>query len=144
MDCKVDSTKSGCLTFYPGGISTIIWRPTGGQVSESSRSPRGEPSSHPSQKPTGSSAIPIPEISCKSLSHTPILLESHPTRVPKRLAQPDSLAVDLDESSSMPSVKGMDPDNASSAALHLPPEEGINQVGDSSKVRNSISWQYLA
>ena len=43
----------------------------------------------------------------------------------------------------MTSLKGMDPYEASSTALNLPPEEWINQVGDSDKVRNSISWQYL-
>ena len=42
----------------------------------------------------------------------------------------------------MPSVKGMDPDEASSEALHLPPEVVINQVGEIYKVSNSRSWQY--
>ena len=43
----------------------------------------------------------------------------------------------------MSSVKVRNPVEASSAALHLPPEVGINQVGVSDKVRNSIIWQYL-
>ena len=43
----------------------------------------------------------------------------------------------------MPSLKGVDPVKASSEALHLPPEEWINQVGESTKVRNSKIWQYL-
>ena len=30
--CYGDPKKSGYLTFDPGGISTINWRPTGGQV----------------------------------------------------------------------------------------------------------------
>ena len=32
---------------------------------------------------------------------------------------------------------------ASSEALHLLSEEGIKQVGESAKLRNSNSWQYL-
>ena len=43
----------------------------------------------------------------------------------------------------MPSVKGIDPYEASSEDYHLPPAEGINQVGDSAKVSNSVSWKYL-
>ena len=66
-----------------------------------------------------------------------------PTRVPKRLIQPNSSSVNLDESSYRPSVKGMDPVESSSASLHLPPEVGINQVGESDNVSNSRSWQYL-
>ena len=58
------TTKSGNLTFDPGMISTINWKPIGGQVSESIRFPRGEPISDPSKNPTGSSSIPIPEKSC--------------------------------------------------------------------------------
>ena len=98
------------------------WRPVGGQGSEYSIPLKGEPSSDPSNKPTFSSTIPIPEESCKILTHTPILGESQPTRGPKRLDQTDSSDVNLDESSSMPSMKDMDPDEASSEALHLPPE----------------------
>ena len=60
--------------------------------------------------------------------------EYHPTRGPKRLTQPDSSAVNIDESSSMPGVEGVDPVEASSAALHLPPEVGINQVSESEKL----------
>ena len=55
-----DTTKSGYLKFYQGGMSIIKFRPRGGQVSESRRAPRGETSSEPSKKPTGSSDIPIP------------------------------------------------------------------------------------
>ena len=43
----------------------------------------------------------------------------------------------------MPSVKGMNPVETSLSALYIPPEVGINQVGESDKVVNSISWQYL-
>ena len=43
----------------------------------------------------------------------------------------------------MTSVKVMDPYEASSEALHLPPEEGIYQVGKSAKVINYQSWQHL-
>ena len=39
-----DTTKSGYLTFEPGGMPTINRRKTGGQISESSRSHRGNPS----------------------------------------------------------------------------------------------------
>ena len=134
VDCEGDPTKSGYLAFDPGVVSIINWRQTGGQVSESSRYPRFDPSSDPSQKPTGSSAIPIPEESCKSFGRTPILGEYHPTKGPNRLAQPESSAVDLDESSSMPSVKVMDPDEASPEDL---------QVGESDNVINSRSWKYL-
>ena len=77
------------------------------------------------------------------MTHTQRQEESHTRRGNKRLAQPDSLAVNIDESSPIPSVKGMDTDEASSAALNLPPEEGITKLGDSDKVRNSSSWQYL-
>ena len=77
------------------------------------------------------------------LTHTPRLGESHTTRVTKRLTQPKISAVNLDESSSIPNVKGMDPDGASSTDIHLPPEEGINQVVDSAKVRNYRSCKYL-
>ena len=76
-------------------------------------------------------------------NHTPILGESHPTRVTKRLAQPDGSADNLDKSSSFPSFKGIDPYQSSSASLHLSPEEGIIQVGENAKVIKSISWQYL-
>ena len=43
----------------------------------------------------------------------------------------------------MPSGKDMDPYESSSAALFIPPEKWINQVGYSAKVSNYISWQYL-
>ena len=43
----------------------------------------------------------------------------------------------------MPSAKGSYPAEAISAYIYLPPEEVINQVGDSAKVSNSISWKYL-
>ena len=62
---------------------------------------------------------------------------------PKRLTQPEISAINLDESSSIPSVKLMDTVEAISEDIHLPPELGINQVGESEKVRNSISCQYL-
>ena len=37
----------------------------------------------------------------------------------------------------------MDPVEASSVDLNLYSEVGINQVGESDKVSNSISWKYL-
>ena len=43
----------------------------------------------------------------------------------------------------MPSMKGIDPYEASSATLHLPPEVGINQLGESAKLINSRSWKYF-
>ena len=49
-----EPTKSGYLTFDPVEMSTINWRPTGGQLSEYSIPPRVELSSDPSMKPTGS------------------------------------------------------------------------------------------
>ena len=51
--------------------------------------------------------------------------------------------VNLHESSSMTSVKEMDSYNPSSAAIKLPTEEGIYQVGESAKVGNSRTWKYL-
>ena len=71
------------------------------------------------------------------------MVESHPTGVIKMLDQFYSSAVNIDKSKSMPSVKGMDPDEASLVALCLPPEEGISQVGETEKVIDSISSQYL-
>ena len=59
VDHKEYITKLWYLTFYLGGMSTINQRPTVGQVSEYSRSPRGELSSYPSQNPNLSSTIPI-------------------------------------------------------------------------------------
>ena len=37
----------------------------------------------------------------------------------------------------------MDPDESGLVDLHLPPEEGINQLGDSDKVSNIRGFQYL-
>ena len=42
-----------------------------------------------------------------------------------------------------PSVKGMYPVEASSEALYLTPLECTNQLGESTKIRNSNSWKYL-
>ena len=143
VSCDRDTINSWYLTFDPCWMSTINWRPTWGQVSESSRPHREDPSSEHIQKTNRSSTIPIPEESCKSLTHTPRLGEYQPKRVPNRLDQTNSSAVNLDESSSMTSVKGMDPVEASSSALHLPPYVGINRVVESDKVSNSSSWKYL-
>ena len=77
------------------------------------------------------------------MTHTPRLGEYYPTRGPKRLDQTNSSDVNLYESSSMTSVKGMDPVEANLSALHIPPEVGINQVVEIDKVRNSSSWKYL-
>ena len=139
MACEVDTTNSGCLTFALGGMSTIIWMSTGGQVSESSRDPRGEPRLEPIHNPTGSSTIPIPEEFCKRFTSTSRLGEYYITMVSKRLNQLDSSCVNLNESSPIPSVKGMDPLEASSEALRLHPEVGTNQVGEIDKVSNSSS-----
>ena len=124
-------------------MSTISCRPTGGQLLESRRASRVYISSYTSQKPTRSSAIPIPEESSKSLTFTTRLVENQPTRGPKRLTQPKNSAVNLNEFLSMISLKGMDPDEASLTDLHIPTEECINQVGYSAKVRNYRSWKYL-
>ena len=64
-------------------------------------------------------------------TRTPRLRDSHTIMGTKRLTQPDISAVNLDKSSSMTGGKGMDPVEVSSAALHLPPEVGIKQVGKS-------------
>ena len=93
---ELDTTKSGCLTFDPGGMSTINWSPIGVQVLEYSISSRGDPSSDPRHKTTGSSTIPIPEDSCEMLTHTPRLVENHHTMGPKRLNQPEISSVNLD------------------------------------------------
>ena len=50
---KGDPSKSLYLTFDLYRMSKINWRPEGGQVSESSRSPRGEPISDISKNPNG-------------------------------------------------------------------------------------------
>ena len=139
MSCKVYTTKSMFLTLDPGGMSTFNWRPTGVQVSESSRSPKVNLSSDLSQKPTGSSTIKTPEESCKRLNLTERLGESQNTRLPKRLAQPDISVVNIDESSFIPSVKGVDPVEASSEALRLPPLLVINHLGESDKLGKYIS-----
>ena len=108
MAHKGYTTKSGYITFDPGVISTIKWRPTWVLASEPSRPPRGEPSSDPRNKPTELSTILILEESCKILTHTSKLVESHTKSRSNRLNQTSRSAVNLDESSSMPSVKGMD------------------------------------
>ena len=66
-----DATKSGYLTFDRGGMSKINWRPTGGQVSESRRDPRGKKFSDPSKNPSGSSTLPILDKYCKMFTYTP-------------------------------------------------------------------------
>ena len=67
VDSEGETTNSGYHNFDPGRASTINWRSTGGQLPESRRSLRGNPISDPSHNPTGSSATPIPEESCKRL-----------------------------------------------------------------------------
>ena len=93
-------TKSGYLTFDAGGMYTINWKPIGDQIPESNRPPRFEPSSDPSKKPNRLSTIPIPEEYCKMLTHTPRLGESQPKRGPNSFSQPNSLAINIDKSSS--------------------------------------------
>ena len=109
MASKGEPIKLGYLNFDPGGMSKIGCRPKVGPISEYRRSPIREPSSYPSHNSTVSSAIPIPEDRFKELTHTPRLGDSHPTRGPKRLDQPEISYVNLDESSLMSSVKSMDP-----------------------------------
>ena len=43
----------------------------------------------------------------------------------------------------MPSVKGLDPLEASSADIYLPLEEGLKQVVERAKANNPISLKYL-
>ena len=126
---RENPTKSGYLTFDSGRAYTINRWLNRGQVSEYSRSTRFTPSSDPSKKPTGLSNIPLSEDSCNRLTCTPILGDSYHKRGTKRLTQTNRSAVNIDESSSMTSVKFSDAVEASSATLHLPPEVGINQVG---------------
>ena len=104
VDHNGDPIDSGYFTFDPDGMSTINWMPKGVQVSEYSRASRGDIGSDPSHKPTGSSAIPIPEESCKSLNFTQRLVENQPTGGPKRLTQPNSSAVNINESSSADTI----------------------------------------
>ena len=85
-----ESTKSGYLTLGSGGMSKINFQNRLVLGVESIISTRGDTISDPSQEPTGSSDIPIPEESWKRLTCTPWLGESHPTRVTKRLSRPDS------------------------------------------------------
>ena len=98
--------KSGYLTFYPGSVSTMNWWLNQGQVSEYSRYTRVNPSSDPSEKPTGLSYLPLPEESCNRLICTTRMGDYQLTRGIKRLTQCEILDVNLDESSSIPSVKG--------------------------------------
>ena len=61
VTCEVNPTKSGYLTFDPDGLYIINWRPTEGQLLETSRPQRRDPSPDTDQNPTGSSTIPILE-----------------------------------------------------------------------------------
>ena len=92
---KVDTTKLVYLTFDPVVISTINWRLTVISGLEHIRVSRGDPISYPRNNPTGSSTIPISEESWKSLTCTPRLGESQPTKGPKRMTQPDRSDVNL-------------------------------------------------
>ena len=58
------------------------------------------------------------------LTHTSRMGYSHITRYPNRLNQQDILAINIYESSYIPSVKVMDTYTESSAALCLPPKKG--------------------
>ena len=53
------------------------------------------------------------------LTYTPRLGESHPIRGPNRLDQTNISDVNIDESSYMTSVKGMDTYEAGSVAIHI-------------------------
>ena len=65
-----------------------------------------------------------------------------PTRDPTRATiTQDRLAVNLDHSSSMPSVKSVYTVEASSAAIHLPQEEGIKKSDERDKLRKYNSWK---
>ena len=84
-----EATKSGYLNFDTYRMYMINWRSTGGSLSEYIREYRIYTSSDPMNNPTVSSTIPIPGESCKRLNRTPRLGESHTTRRPKILTQPD-------------------------------------------------------
>ena len=142
MACEGGPTKSRYLNFDPCGLSTINWIPAGGQISESCRFIRGKISSVPRKKTTGSSAITIPEKSCKRFFNRSKLGDSHTTRGYKNSKEPDSSFVNLDKSSSMPIVNVLGQVETSSSSLHLPSEEGINQVVAIDRVSNSTSWKY--
>ena len=88
-----DTTKSDYLNFDPGGMSTIKWRKSGGQVSKYTIFLRSNPISDNIKKPTVSSDITITKKSFKRLTRTPRLGYYKPTRLPKRLTQPYSSAV---------------------------------------------------
>ena len=114
-----------------------------------------EAKSHNLSDPTGVSQVHSPVIMQlahqlyqthrvqKILTLTPRMGESHITRGLVRLNQPDNSYLNLDEFLYIPSVKCMNPVEASSSALRLLTEVGINQVGESGKVSNSRSWKYL-
>ena len=143
MTFKREPIKSGYLTFDQVGCT----QSTGSQQ---------EANCQNLSDPTGAQKFQIPfrsqlyhqlhqsqSILYKRLTCTPKLGESRNTRGPKRLAQTDISAVNIDEYPSMPSVNGMDQVKTSSADFHLPPEVGINQVGENDKVRNSRSLTEL-
>ena len=85
MACKGDPTKSGYLTFDPGGVSTINWWLNRGQVSEYSRSTKVKPCPDTNKKPNDLSNIPFLEESCNRLTSTTILRESQTIKILKRL-----------------------------------------------------------
>ena len=137
------ATKSGYLNFDTYRMYMINWRSTGGSLSEYIREYRIYTSSYPMNKPTVSSTIPITEESCKRLTHTPRLGESHTTRRSKILSQPDRSYGNIYESSSMTSVEIIDTYKANSEDLHPHTEYRIIQVDESTKVSNFNSCQCL-
>ena len=63
----------------------------------------------PENNSTRSSTIPIQDNSCKRLTHTPVLGESHTTRVPMSPTKNNSSDFNLIENKYVPRVKCMDP-----------------------------------
>ena len=77
------------------------------------------------------------------MTFTPILGEYQPTKGIKKATKSERSDLNLDESSSILSVKVIYSVEAVSAGIKLPPAERNSQLGDSDNARNSNIWQYL-
>ena len=77
------------------------------------------------------------------MTFTPILGEYQPTKGIKKATKSERSDLNLDESSSILSVKGIYSVEAVSVGIKLPPLERNSQLGDSDNARNSNIWQYL-
>ena len=77
------------------------------------------------------------------MTFTPILGEYQPTKGIKKATKSERSDLNLDESSSILSVKGIYSVEAVSVGIKLPPSERNSQLGDSDNARNSNIWQYL-